>query len=473
MLWRGSLGGMAAPRIPGRGTRRLPAWLALALLLVACSGPDNPLVGTNVIVVLADTLRADHLGAYGAHPRQSPFLDGLAAQSVLFENAWAASAQTAPSVLSLWSGVYPHRHGVQYYWRTDGFHPRRVRGEPVVPDELRLMSELFQAAGYRTGAVVTNPWLHPRFGFGRGFERFEHLPSQGRGAEAREGGSRVNQTARELLETWQGQRFLLHLHYMDVHSPYQPPEPIRAQFLEGRQGENVYKNGPRPEAKPADVAYTWALYRGEVRAFDDLVRELFELLRELGLEDSTLVVFVSDHGESFLEHGGMGHGWNLYEEMLHTPLFFWHASLRERARRVEALVSGVDLLPTLLELAGVAVPTGLQGRSFAPQLLGARDSGGGDRVILSELGNVKAARRGSTKLVRTLRLGGGEEAFDLVSDPGEQSRLVSPPWRAELAEALARIPPDPRKDEDEDVPVPETKPDQLLYLQLQALGYFD
>lgn len=451
---------------------RIVSFLAALVVLTGCGPQRELLAGANVVVVLADTLRADQLGAYGSAKPLSPFLDELARESLLFENAWAASAQTAASVLSLWSGVYPHRHGVQYYWRTRGFHPRRIRGEPHAPDDLPLLAELFAAQGYRTGAVVTNPWLDPRFGFARGFERYEHLPSR-RVKEAHASGTQVNELARELLESWQGQRFLLYLHYMDVHSPYAPPAPYRERFVAGRPGRNVYKNGPRPELRPEDVAYTRALYEAEVRAFDDRVRELFEVLGELGLSGSTLVVFVSDHGEAFYEHGGMGHGWSLYEELVHTPLFFWHTLLRDHARRVEAPVSGVDLLPTLLELVGVEAPAGLQGRSFARLVLGGGSGSFRERVILSELGNAKAARRGSRKLVQTLLPELRLEAFDLASDPTEQSPVDAPGWQAELAGSLAEIPPDPRLEEDVDLAPPETKADKLLYLQLQALGYLD
>lgn len=456
----------------GEGWSGRSSVAALCLVLAACGPGEVDLTRANVVVVLADTLRADHLGAYGHERPTSPFLDELAQEAVLFERVWSSASQTAPSVLSLFTGLYPHRHGIQYHPRTQGFHPRRVIAEPEVSADLVLLAEILARSGFHTGAVVTNPWLAPRFGFGRGFEVYEHLPSERR-HEAHASGARVNEIAREILEHWNGERFFLYLHYMDVHGPYEPSPRARREFADELPGRAVHQNGPA-EPSAENLTLTRALYEAEVRDLDDRIRELFDTLGALGLRESTLVVFTSDHGEAFLEHGGLGHGWGLHEELVHAPLWFSHPTLRTVARRVRVLASGVDLLPTLLDLVGEPPATGIDGISLAPLVRGeTADATLARRIVLSELGNAKAARRGDRKLVRRLWPEQATEAFDLAIDPAERAPQAAPAWAGELDRALAAIPPDPRIEEDAPLPEPDTMERRVLHLQLKQLGYIE
>lgn len=452
---------------------RVVLWIGLAL---ACAGagllwfmrtsnaPD-PLEGANVVVVMIDTLRADRLGLDPGGRATSPFFDELAQRSVRFERATSTAPQTVPSVLSLLSSAYPSRHGNQYFHQTASFRQPERKTPPQVPDQLPLMAEHFKARGYRTGAVVTNPWLQPKWGFDRGFERYEFM--------SRARGPVVNQTALGMIDGWDRRRpFFLYLHYMDVHFPRDPREPFKEVFTAGLPGKNVYVNGKYPDLTDEDRDYSIAKYDACVRSMDEVLRELVQALEQRGLDASTLLVVVSDHGDEFGEHGGLGHGRTLYQEMLDVPLLFVHPTLQGHARRIREPVSLVDVLPTVVELTGGQLPQEFMGRSLAgwirpgePRLPVATSP------LISELGLVKTIRDGDHKLI-WFPSEGRVEAYDLGQDPGELRPIQEElPWiaelRAQLLDFLARTEP---------VAITQTpaqaEPDHSELMQsLEALGY--
>jgi arylsulfatase A-like enzyme len=378
----------------------------------------------NVVFVMVDALRSDHLGCYGYPLPTSPFIDQVAKRSVVFDNVTSPSSQTVPSVISIFTGLYPRRHGNQYFAPTNSFRIPRKGTTPQIPEDLPLLAEQFRAMGYRTGAVVTNPWISPAYGFGRGFERYHYLTEPGRGPYP--GGAAVNLLADQLLREWREQRFFLYLHYMDVHAPYVPPPSYRETFGKPHAGgELLFRDGPAPEASPRDVAYTRAMYDAEIRGLDDLVKEIFEALERLQLAGTTLVLITADHGDEFHEHGGLGHGWTLFDEVIRPPLLVYHPQLEPFAGRISLPVSSVDLMPTLIALVGGTITPDVEGVSFAPVILGATPSvRAADGLVFTELGRFKAVRGPRYKLIR--RLPEGEElAFDLAEDPTEH-RAVPP-----------------------------------------------
>jgi len=456
-----------------RNSGRTGLWFALAL---ACAGAGliwfmrasraaTSLEGANVVVIMIDTLRADRLGQHPRGLATSPYFDELAQRSVRFTDTTATSAQTVPSVLSIWSSAYPSRHGNQYFHKTASFRVPERKTTPQVPDRLPVLAELFRERGYRTGAVVTNPWLQAKWGFDRGFERYEFLK--------RAHGPVVNQTGLELIDGWDDKRpFLLYLHYMDVHYPRLVREPFKAEFTAGLPGKHVYVNGAFPDLDEADREFSLALYDASVRSMDEVLRELMEALEERGLDESTLVVVVSDHGDEFGEHGGLGHGRTLYREVLDVPLLFAHPLLEPRARSLAEPVSIVDVLPTLIELTGGQFPPGLMGRSLAGWILpGEQPFHPPSSPLIAELGLIKTLREGDRKVVWFVdedRV----EAFDLAQDPGELRPLPDDvPWIADLHGRLrgflARTEPVLTT-----APPVEPEPDGSELLQsLEALGY--
>lgn len=398
----------------------------LAALLVPAyrtSTRASSLEGANVLLIVVDTLRADHLGFYGYGLPTSPFLDKIASRSVVFDDVTSAAPQTVPSVISLMTGVYPSRHGNHYFPETDSIRETTPGLRPTIPAELRLLAEYFRERDYRTAAVVTNPWLLGEYGFDRGFDRYFYLSGRTDASFAR--GNRVNAEANKLLREFKSEKFFLYLHYMDAHVPYEPPESERKLFTGPAAGRQVLsRNGLLPGASLEDIAYTKALYDAEVRFLDGLIENLFATLHTLELDRSTLVVFTSDHGEELSEHGGFGHGWNLYQDLVRTPLFFSHSKLEPLARRVASPVASVDLLPTLLGLTGAEIPDGLAGESLGGIVMNQSVGSGGRNYLFSELGMAKMVRRGQHKLIRWLNPP-REEAFDLVSDPAELAPVAT------------------------------------------------
>ncbi len=417
---------------------------ALAALAAACGSAPDPLGRPNLVLVVADTLRADHLGSYGYARATSPCLDAIAARGVVFEDVSAPSSHTVSSVLSLFSGVDPQRHGNLYYFETNSFRVPERRVRPEVPAALPLLAEELGRAGYRSGAVVANPWLRTRYGFARGFERWSDLHAGEWKRHPR--AEQVLASARELLDALGGAEspFFLYLHFMDPHSPYRPSDAQRGRFAKGERAEIDLRHGPAPDAAPGDVARLRDRYDEAIRSFDDALCALERELGERGLAERTLLAITSDHGEEFHEHGGLGHGFSLYEEVLRVPLVFAHPALAGVPRRIAAPAAGVDLLPTLLDAAGVAAPAGGDGVSLLPLLL-ERESAPAlaaelaRRSRLSELGPLVALRRGAHKLIRA-RDGSSEELYDLARD-GREARArragdAAPSWRAPLAAEL-------------------------------------
>jgi arylsulfatase len=372
--------------------------------LAACGSREDP--PPNVLVLCIDTLRGDRLGYQGYQRDTSPVIDALAARGARFREAYSTYPQTAPAVASLFSGLHPSAH-----------EKTSAAGSRLAP-ELELMAETFRRAGYRTGMVTTNPMLAPGLGYEQGFEEctwVRGLRSQAEadaslaGAEVAPGthttvrhgkasyygrGDAASEAALEWLDGLggSGEPFFLYLHYMDVHSPYSAPAPHDEMFVEA-PGRDRYCNGvPNDSVSSEDLAYMQALYDGGIRYTDSMVGELLRGLDERGLLTRTLVALVADHGEEFLEHGGLGHGQTLHRELLRVPLLLAGPGIAPHD--VTATVSLVDVYPTLCQLTGTPVPADLQGQSLVP-LLGA----GGTptaRVAFAECGGTRLSlARGS------------------------------------------------------------------------------
>ncbi|MDF1797779.1 MAG: sulfatase [Planctomycetota bacterium] len=339
-----------------RSLRHLIAGLA-AGLLAACGGglqddvPDGPFAGRDVVVVVVDTLRADHL-SFGGYPKETaPFLAHLAAEGAVFPKAFSGSSWTAPATASMFTSLHPDHHGV-----TTGLHlyERHADGDGLrlnrIPSSLQTLPELMRSAGYRTFGAADNPNINAEMGFARGFDHF----SGGlyRGAAA------VNADVlawREALAADDRPAFL-YLHYMDPHRPYHERSPYY-----GLAGTRAAMEEHRANA---------AAYDSEIGYLDAHLAELFA---ELGLDRGALVVLTADHGEEFGDHGSSDHGVTVHEELLRVPFVFggWDAGGRPHFAPGERLgaVSTLDLLPTLRELVGLDPVQVEEGLSLAPRLL--------------------------------------------------------------------------------------------------------
>lgn len=322
--------------------------------------PDRP----NLLIYLVDTLRADRLGLYGYERPTSPRLDELAGRpgSVVFDDMVAVSSWTRPTVATLLTGLAPDVHGV---------HGRRDR----LADEVDTLAEILDDAGYRTAARVANSNVIGRFGFAQGFDDFRWLRTQSPNHRS-PGLGRLALGWLDELDPDDDAPFFLYVHTVDPHSPYQPPKGERARFAPDVPPGPV---GTRPwlrdleddPARPTEEEIAWLsdLYDAEVAANDRSFGDLLDGLAARGLDRDTVVVFVSDHGEEFGEHGGLEHGRTLHGEQLHVP-FVVHLPGRRVSPRIGAQVDHLDFLPTVLAALGLDAPPGLPGRNLLPWIEG-------------------------------------------------------------------------------------------------------
>lgn len=399
----------------------------------------------NVLLIVIDTLRADHLGCYGYNRNTSPRIDAVAASGVVFDWLIAPGIPTHPAFATLHTGQYPITHGVVAHGGT-----RHVaRTAPWLP-------ECLQKAGYTTCAIDNlADWSS---GFRRGFE-FYIDPTMKRPLSLAADNRELNRRAVPWLEHHKAERFFLFVHYWDPHTPYLPPRAYRTLFYEGDPCAPHHTNLAGMERHPlgrtwretwfpalgghvTDADYIEALYDGEVRYTDEGVGELLDALDALGLADDTLVVIMGDHGELFYRHGIFFDHHGLYDGNLRVPLLFRHPALAPA--RVPQLAAHVDIAPTLLAQCGVAIPPEMEGVDLSPWLRGATEEAIRPFVVSAECTwQMKWSIRTPThKLIaaREPDFYGTpmRELYDLCADPGEfDNRAEAEPGRvAALEEQL-------------------------------------
>lgn len=360
--------------------------LSIALLLVGCSGDATmstaldpaPLPQrSNILLITIDTLRADHLSAYGYPRATSPTLDALARDGVRFDRPVVQWPKTGPSFASMFTSTYPKDNQIV----------RRIG--IAVPEEYTLLAERLQQAGYDTRAVVSNGALSSELHFDQGFDHYIETWQQAPDTEIDpDGAERVTDLALELAESLDRERpFFLWVHYLDPHFPYTPPEPWGELFVDDSLYDPTRKisidwQTPRRQmlqigsAQVLDgrdeAAFYEARYDGEIAYTDSQIRRLLDALSERGLMDGTLTVVTSDHGESLGEHEYyFDHGRFAFQTCLRVPLIFHYPGTLE-PRVVAEPAELLHLSPTLLAFAGILEADGvwMQGESLVPNLLG-------------------------------------------------------------------------------------------------------
>ncbi len=464
-----ALGGGSAPVAAGlRLVRPVLHGPAAEAAPAIGGGPASGARRPDIVIYLVDTLRRDHLGIYGYPRPTSPELDAFAAESALFSAASSQSSWTRPAVASLFTGQNPQTHGV-----TGKRSALAATGE--------LLPELLQRAGYRTLAVVANGNIAPAFGFARGFDRHRQLP-EGFTREVHQPSERLNEVAFAWLdELAPEQPFLLYLHTADPHAPYTPPAPQRARLAPGvadpeigatAQLRALAQGAPLTRGAPADLI---ALYDAEIAHNDASFGALLAGLRTRGRYQNSLIVFLSDHGEAFREHGAWQHGNALFEEELAIPLLIRLPDGRGWGLRVASPAGPIDVLPTLLDALGLEIPARVEGRSLLPALAGAAAAAPAAPAFshLERDGlELESALRGGRKLVRSL----GPDAaglrlalFDLRLDPGERRNLAlfEPVWAGYLGAELRAL----RERAGAGATAPAAPLDPELRERLEALGY--
>jgi arylsulfatase A-like enzyme/Tfp pilus assembly protein PilF len=352
----------------------------------------------NLVAITLDTTRADRIGTYGRSDAGTPNLDALAADGVVFDHASTAASITLPAHSSLFTGRFPPQHGV------------RDNGGYFLNDKEQTLAEVLEARGYATGGFIAAYVLDSKWGIAQGFDTYfddfdlSKYKVFSMGAIQRPGNEVVDQ-ALPWIDQHRGAPFFAWVHLYDAHTPYAPPEPFKSRF----------------SSDP---------YQGEISFADAQVGRVVQFLRDRDLFDRTLIVVMGDHGESLNDHGEQGHGFFVYESVVHVPLILRTPYSAMQHRRVADPVRSVDVMPTVLDLLGVAKPAGvtIDGQSMTPLMTGARAEMGLEAYAeavypLHHFGwsDLRALRQGRYKLIAAPR----PELYDLQDDPREERNLFA------------------------------------------------
>lgn len=343
-----------------RAGRRVFLFATFILGALGCADADR----ASFLLVSVDTLRADHLGAYGFSADTSPNLDTFAAESVVFERALAASSRTAPSHASMMTSLWVSRHAIG-----------PINGASRLPEHERTLAVLFQEAGWETAAFISNFVLNHRIGLDVGFELYDDELTQSEANRhwvKERNAYETTERAQQWLERDRTEPFFMWVHYNDPHGPYQPAPPHDAielppsdrsdEALPILDEQHGFKGIPAYQAlegltKPSEYR---SRYAGEIHAFDAAFAQLLRAAERAAAPNSLVVLLTADHGESLGEGGRyFAHGHGTTPELAHVPFILRAAGLPP-GRRSE-LVHHVDVLPTLLELAGLPIPEEARG----------------------------------------------------------------------------------------------------------------
>lgn len=421
------------------GRFSLPTWssIALALAASACAPESSEHARPNVLVIAVDTLRADRLGCYGGTRGLTPNIDRLATRGVVFEHAFSHAPWTLPSFASLFSSLYPQQHGAGGNIRT-GFRP-------LVPD-VETLTERLQQAGYATHAIVNVDFLAPELGVVQGFDTVDARFSDD---------NRTQRDARETtaqalrwLDAAPRKPFFLFVHYFDPHAVYEPPQPFRSRLAEPQDASSAspgfgtrdqvvaHRAGKLPLGEDV-LRRARGLYDGEVAFTDAQVGVLLDGLSERGLDERTLIVFTSDHGEEFGEHGSWEHGHSHYDELLHVPLIIARPG-RVSPARFAHTAAHVDVAPTICAQVGLAPGAAFRGTDLLAER---RNAAAPLHVAHGNFwgGATSSLRTGDLQLIARTEADGRQqiELYRWRADPRERVDLAAK--SAESAVELARM----------------------------------
>jgi arylsulfatase A-like enzyme len=428
---------------------------------------------TNVVLVIMDTMRADRLSLYGNPHRTSPQIDQLARHAIVFDRAIAQAPWTAPSVASIFTGTYQSVHGVTHRWNQSSI-------TSVLGEQFHTLAEAFHDAGYRTAAFSSQAWTIPRTGFAQGFDTFDVVSSIDDIYET----DRVMRSGIEWIGAHEDEPFFVYLHVLDPHSPYHAPPPFDELFWKGPPPPNMapmtkldvagqwkylLSLGREHPVEDEDLEWMLAMYDSEIAYVDHWVGALSRTLQEKGLSGKTLLVLVSDHGESFREHQVFGHGQRLWNPELHVPLVLVHPGWFPDQERVATPVGTMDLYPTLAELIGLELPPHVQGRSLMVQIPN-------PEPIYSEGANVSEIKLQDAEWSLITKSDYTKpKLYRIDEDPGERKNLA-----AEQPEVLERMLAELRRRYEANLASPwragdsnERRLDPEQAARLRAMGYIE
>ncbi len=383
-------------------------WTSLGILALGCSAagpePELRLEAPNLILISIDTLRADHLGCYGYDRPTTPTLDRLCEDAVVFSEAIAHAPSTLHSHASIFTSLIPHHHGAGW------------GGKTRLAEEALTLAEVVQEAGMATAAFTGGGQMDRIFGLDQGFDSYEQPRAKHFYG--------IVKRAFQWLEERPDRPFFLFLHSYETHHPYEP-QPRFLELLETNYDGDLPDeisvallreiNRKERTLQDGDLEHIVNTYDAEIRSMDEGLKHLITFLRENSLYDNTMIVFTSDHGEEFGEHGRIGwHSHSLYDELLKVPLIVKFPKQKHGGTRVPDQVGGIDIAPTVLAALGLATPEIFEGQDLSPLAAGAESV---SRPVISRIDralgkNIDSIRRPGWKLYRA-------QLFDLEADPEE------------------------------------------------------
>jgi type IV pilus biogenesis/stability protein PilW len=404
------------------------------------SKPKQP--DYNLLLITIDTLRADHLGCYGYQSIKTPNIDKLASEGVLFSQTITPVPITLPSHSSIMTGLYPVQHGV------------RNNGNFFLSPEMKTLAELMKDHNYQTGACVGAFVLDSIFGLDQGFDFYDDNFTPGKRRvnvlfNERNAGE-ITRVGLRWLEGHKGDRFFLWLHYFDPHSPYFPPFPFTLDYHDN-------------------------LYDGEIAYVDYCLGELFQGIKYMGLMDQTVVILTADHGEGLGEHDELTHAVFIYDATLKIPLIIKAPGMLEKGKRYDAMVSNMDIMPTVIDLFGLKPVEGMAGKSLMP-LINGKVQEVHPRLLCESLcpelnfgwSRLEGVRTPDWKYIQAPR----SELYHLSKDTGEQKNLIQQgvenpaQWMMDLRKMKQAYPPLAATEE-----ITPREMDPETEQRLRSLGY--
>lgn len=378
------------------------------------SGPKN-----NIIILSVESLRWDHLGCYGYSRPISPNIDKLAASGTLFHRAYAQSSWTKPSIASTFTSTFFSTHEVHNIQGQEGTD-NLEKLFPVLREKFSTLPSFFALQSYRNFGMTYNRHLWDKFGFGRGFAEYSSQISDETALE------RIMSLIKNENEPW-----LIFWHIMAPHWEYNPPPEYRmydqnpeAITISGQNWREICDG--KIKLSSEDLAHNIALYDGAIAYADNMIGKIVDAIDAKGIRDRAWIVVTSDHGEEFLEHGGVGHGRSLYEEVIRAPMIISGPNV-PAARRIETPAQNIDLFPTLADLGDFEVPKGLQGLSLTPLFEEKGVNSWPRKFVFSEVEVDLHTVIGAKFKYIVNHQNGHEELYDLIEDPLEKNNLASIP----------------------------------------------
>ena len=368
--------------------------------------------GGNLIFLLIDALRADHLPCYGYGRNTTPAICEASREGIVFEKAISQSSWTKPAMASLFTSTYPHNHAA-------------VEWDSVLPSDVFTLAEALKSHGYYTAAFQTNPFMKDAHNFHQGFDRYSMYENLTRAEKI------VDEFIREMSQK-KPDKFFAYLHFMDLHLPYNPPEEYIGHFQTDYDGplnkREFNELWPVKEGQlilsEADKQHVISLYDAEILYVDQQVKRLLDYLTESRLFENTIIVILSDHGEELWDHEGFEHGHSMYNEVLRTPLIILNPRLEATDLRIKTVVRLIDLFPTLMRMLKLPIPSSVMGLDLVEEIV--HPDPDLNLVVFSEgilygAGKMAVQTNSHKMIIRLEDL--STEFYDLRVDPSEKNNL--------------------------------------------------